>query len=139
MYKYLSLGRFHAHSYKYDSVLLLGSMLLVKCTSNFTVIRSVSATLPPQPPMPRVPLVCTYSKEFSDEMMFPQDGLCDVIFYDSLYCNNENKFADPPSSDLSDFLDLSTGLKKTEFGISVAFRWVCHSPLCSERRLLKRS
>lgn len=67
-------------------------------------------------------------------MEFPEDGLCDVIFYDSLYCNDENAFLDSPSSDLSEFLDLLKGFKKTAFGISVSYRYLSLLSLRSRKR-----
>ncbi|KAH7970552.1 hypothetical protein HPB49_010390 [Dermacentor silvarum] len=70
------------------------------------------------PPKLTYPLVCTVSTLYRKSMALPSDGVCDYLFYDSLYKDNMNIFTEPLSNDLYDFLKRAGQHKTTEFGLS---------------------
>ncbi|XP_077520111.1 uncharacterized protein LOC144129926 [Amblyomma americanum] len=50
------------------------------------------STTPEKKLMARTPLVCVFGNRTDWKMHFPEDGLCDLVFYDSLYGHEANTF-----------------------------------------------
>ncbi|KAH7950242.1 hypothetical protein HPB49_021552 [Dermacentor silvarum] len=74
--------------------------------------------------MNRQPLLCTMGTNTYLTSMFPRDGLCDYIFYDSIYKEDISTF-DPPdelNSDLRIFVEQRKEYSITAFGISFGFK-----------------
>ncbi|XP_077489261.1 uncharacterized protein LOC144100098 [Amblyomma americanum] len=74
------------------------------------------------------PMVCTIGSKLSSGAMLPDDGLCDYIFYDSIYKNRRNLLLDPNNfgNDLRIFLDSYNTYRTTAFGIAFAFKSTRH-------------
>nr|XP_050047016.2 uncharacterized protein LOC126543920 [Dermacentor andersoni] len=66
----------------------------------------------------RVPMVCSVSNAFGADGVLPADGVCDALFYDSLYRDDRNKLPGPYDGGLERFLDLSRAMRYTGFGVS---------------------
>lgn len=70
-----------------------------------------------------MPLICTYShEEDAVNVSFPDDGLCDFIFYDSLHCDDENDIYENDAAYFIQAVERSTGFNKTQFGLSISTR-----------------
>lgn len=71
-------------------------------------------------------LLCTYGAKTNASTVFPSDGLCDFIFFDSVYKNDRNFLADSENFgvDLQHFLSAIPKYSKTAFGVGFAFEWV---------------
>ncbi|XP_050030015.2 uncharacterized protein [Dermacentor andersoni] len=69
------------------------------------------------------PLVCTMGTTLNSTEMFPPDGLCEYIFYDSLYREGRNSIVSPEQFDpnLRTFMDVAPTYRITAFGIGVTF------------------
>ncbi|XP_077491616.1 uncharacterized protein LOC144102177 [Amblyomma americanum] len=98
-------------------------------------VATAAPTVPPEPSTksPREalnerPLVCTMGSKISTGAMFPDDGLCDYIFYDSIYKNRRNLLLNPRKfgNDLRIFLDSYSKYKITAFGLGFAFKQSRH-------------
>ncbi|KAH7958174.1 hypothetical protein HPB51_027842 [Rhipicephalus microplus] len=66
------------------------------------------------------PLVCTVSTKFHRTDSLPHDGLCDYLFYDSLYKGGNNSLARTLSFDVEAFVAHARRHTFTEFGMSFA-------------------
>ncbi|KAL1439459.1 hypothetical protein MTO96_010204 [Rhipicephalus appendiculatus] len=66
------------------------------------------------------PLVCTVSVAYRQSTGLPSDGVCDYLFYDSLYKGSANAFTDPLGPDVNDFVQRAGQHRSTEFGLSFA-------------------
>ncbi|XP_037526273.1 uncharacterized protein LOC119403406 [Rhipicephalus sanguineus] len=66
------------------------------------------------------PLVCTVSTSYRQSTALPSDGVCDYLFYDSLYKGNANAFTEPLGPDVNDFVQRAGQHRTTEFGLSFA-------------------
>ncbi|XP_054923944.1 uncharacterized protein [Dermacentor andersoni] len=69
------------------------------------------------------PLLCTYGTETNGSTLFPDDGLCDLIFYDSAYKHDRNLPTLPASlsESMNAVLSASLGYRTTEIGIAFAY------------------
>ncbi|XP_049511423.1 uncharacterized protein LOC119464024 [Dermacentor silvarum] len=78
-------------------------------------------TIKPLPwPAGKVPLVCAVSNAFGGESNdLPPDGLCDLLFFDSLYRDGRNLMGAPYEDGFKRFLEL--GRQKRATGIGVSF------------------
>ncbi|KAH7981055.1 hypothetical protein HPB49_021138 [Dermacentor silvarum] len=74
------------------------------------------------------PLVCTIGRRLNSTQMFPPDGLCEYIFFDSLYKLGRNSFAEPSlfEPNLLIFIDTAPLYQITAFGIGITFDAVYH-------------
>ncbi|KAL1427315.1 hypothetical protein MTO96_017603 [Rhipicephalus appendiculatus] len=91
---------------------------------------AIMSTYSPDTPVNRQPLLCTMGSGSFTTQMFPPDGLCDYIFYDSVYKANITTF-DPPDevdSDLLLFVEKRKDYESTDFGIGFSFK---HAPYVS--------
>ncbi|KAK8772263.1 hypothetical protein V5799_024493 [Amblyomma americanum] len=68
------------------------------------------------------PLVCAVSNQYTQSVVLPDDGVCDFIFYDSLYKGNSNIFTEPLSPDVSFFVQDGKNYTHTELGFSFDIR-----------------
>ncbi|KAL1427598.1 hypothetical protein MTO96_017296 [Rhipicephalus appendiculatus] len=60
-----------------------------------------SSSVPPattRKPMTKTPLVCVFGNRIDWKMHFPDDGLCDFVFYDSLYGHPGQQVPRPTST-----------------------------------------
>ncbi|KAH6936510.1 hypothetical protein HPB50_018587 [Hyalomma asiaticum] len=65
-------------------------------------------------------LLCTMAAvHFSSTFVFPADGLCDIITFNSLFVNGGNTLSPPYDDDLSNFLSTASGHRITEYGIGI--------------------
>ncbi|XP_054926774.1 uncharacterized protein [Dermacentor andersoni] len=64
-------------------------------------------------------LICTVSVVGQDRLSVPQDGLCDFLFYDSLYRPQGDTLVKEPGAPLVKFLSTAAISKKTDHGCSV--------------------
>ncbi|KAH7950044.1 hypothetical protein HPB49_018995 [Dermacentor silvarum] len=82
-------------------------------------------------------MVCTMSDRITSRLQFPTDGLCDFIFFDSLYKNGSNMLSDPAtySSSLNIFLNDHRAYRRTTLGVGLAF----DNLLAAETDLRKRN
>ncbi|KAL1445714.1 hypothetical protein MTO96_044870 [Rhipicephalus appendiculatus] len=65
------------------------------------------------------PLLCTVSNNFNAQSKLPPDGLCDLLFYDSLYRDDRNEVNGPFDEGAQRFLDLPNKMKLTGIGVSL--------------------
>ncbi|KAH7950245.1 hypothetical protein HPB49_021555 [Dermacentor silvarum] len=72
------------------------------------------------------PLLCTYGTKTNTSTLFPDDGLCDFIFYDSAYNHGRNSPTSPASfsESMKAVLAASLRYKTTEIGIAFAFDYM---------------
>ncbi|KAH7960694.1 hypothetical protein HPB49_022350 [Dermacentor silvarum] len=90
----------------------------------------------PPPPVRRTPsppitqsaikpqsLLCTFGNKTNSNTVFPPNGVCDYIFYDSMYKNNRNPLIGNWDYDLLAILSKAqqADRTKTQFGVSFAF------------------
>ncbi|XP_075559355.1 uncharacterized protein LOC142590837 [Dermacentor variabilis] len=66
--------------------------------------------------MIRGPLLCTVSVHFTETSLLPEDGECDIIFYESFYV--KNRPSDWKDSGLDHFLKLGRTMHRTSVGAS---------------------
>ncbi|KAH6943323.1 hypothetical protein HPB50_019463 [Hyalomma asiaticum] len=72
----------------------------------------------------RQPLLCTMGATTYLPLMKPHDGLCDYLFFDSIYKRGISTF-DPPDeidNDLYIFVEKRKGYRTTAFGISFSYK-----------------
>ncbi|KAH6933824.1 hypothetical protein HPB50_018308 [Hyalomma asiaticum] len=86
------------------------------------------APTPPPPPRPQSSikpqsLLCTFGNRTNYGTVFPADGVCDYVFYDSMYKNNHNPLVGNWDYDVYSILSKAqkTDRKKTQFGLGFAF------------------
>uniref|UniRef100_A0A131YV15 Chitinase n=1 Tax=Rhipicephalus appendiculatus TaxID=34631 RepID=A0A131YV15_RHIAP len=72
------------------------------------------------------PLLCTMGEEASTVNAFPYDGLCDYIFFDSLYKKGRNWLTrrDTYGSSLNTFIDQHPDYKSTSLGVGFAYGYL---------------
>ncbi|XP_049523126.1 uncharacterized protein LOC125945422 [Dermacentor silvarum] len=82
-----------------------------------------ASTAAPSEMMDDQPLVCTIGRRLNSTQMFPPDGLCEYIFFDSLYKLGRNSFAEPSlfEPNLLIFIDTAPQYQITAFGIGITF------------------
>ncbi|KAL3244381.1 hypothetical protein MRX96_047214 [Rhipicephalus microplus] len=65
-------------------------------------------------------LICTVSvAESPEKLMIPKDGVCDFLFYDSLYMKFGDTLVKEPGPQLLTFLRAAASSKNTDYGCSV--------------------
>ncbi|XP_049524100.1 uncharacterized protein LOC125945835 [Dermacentor silvarum] len=90
-------------------------------TAAFTTPRTTTTTkftrvLPTQSdPFPDYQLLCTVSSKFTSQSAYPTEGLCDFVFYESLYSGQKNRLGGPYDDGFNHFLE---GWENTELGVS---------------------
>ncbi|XP_075529960.1 uncharacterized protein LOC142563290 [Dermacentor variabilis] len=83
------------------------------------VTAPTTTTIQPLPwPAGKVPLVCAVSNEFSESDNLPPDGLCDLLFFDSLYRDGRNLVGGPYEGGFERFLKLGRQMRATGVGVS---------------------
>ncbi|KAK8761744.1 hypothetical protein V5799_026988 [Amblyomma americanum] len=82
-----------------------------------------ASTKSPRLSMDEQPLVCTMGSRTNSVQMFPQDGLCEYLFFDSVDKDNRNPLALPNEwdIDLRVFLNAPSRYSTTAFGVGFAF------------------
>ncbi|KAH7954433.1 hypothetical protein HPB49_018376 [Dermacentor silvarum] len=82
---------------------------------------STTPSTPERKPMTKNPLVCVFGNRIDWKMHFPEDGLCDLVFYDSLYVHRGNTFQAGGNftADLRRWLAAVKAYNVTEPGIGV--------------------
>ncbi|KAL3185815.1 hypothetical protein MRX96_028701 [Rhipicephalus microplus] len=83
-----------------------------------------------EPPVPQSSIrpqsvLCTFGSRTNYGTIFPADGLCDYIVYDSIYKNNKNPLIANWDYDLYSILSKAqkTDMTKTQFGLGFAFEY----------------
>ncbi|XP_070380530.1 uncharacterized protein [Dermacentor albipictus] len=91
----------------------------------------VASTAAPSQMMDDQPLVCTVGRRLNSTRMFPPDGLCEYIFFDSLYKQGRNSIVAPEGFDtnLRTFIDVAPLHEITAFGVGITFDSVHHLEL----------
>ncbi|XP_070379085.1 uncharacterized protein [Dermacentor albipictus] len=71
------------------------------------------------------PLLCTYGMHTNQSTQFPDDGLCDLIFFDSAYKDNTNLLSLPSSfgENMNAFLSAARHYGRTDFGVAFAYEY----------------
>ncbi|KAM7291869.1 uncharacterized protein ISCGN_028440 [Ixodes scapularis] len=82
--------------------------------------------LPPGWPSDKMPIVCTVGDWMKPTTVGPKDGICDYVFYDSLYSKESGSFVDANAGSLQVFLKfIQTMIQNkraiTEFGLAINF------------------
>ncbi|XP_077491666.1 uncharacterized protein LOC144102230 [Amblyomma americanum] len=92
-------------------------------TATDTSITPTASTQSPRTVMDQQPLVCTMGSRTSFLQMFPPDGLCEYIFFDSVEKGNRNQLAFPKrwGNDLRIFIAAYARYNTTAFGIGFAY------------------
>ncbi|XP_075724137.1 uncharacterized protein LOC142766802 [Rhipicephalus microplus] len=74
------------------------------------------------------PLVCTMGVRTNSTQMFPPDGLCEYLFYDSLYIMGRNTFVPRDQFDvhLKTFVEIASSYKTTSFGVGFTYSSAYH-------------
>ncbi|KAL1430355.1 hypothetical protein MTO96_015063 [Rhipicephalus appendiculatus] len=67
------------------------------------------------------PLVCVYGSGFNESLEFPEEGLCDLTVFDSLYKDDRNPWPEP-DQDLLHFLSAARRQRNSQFGLSFDYR-----------------
>ncbi|KAH7943384.1 hypothetical protein HPB52_007693 [Rhipicephalus sanguineus] len=72
--------------------------------------------------------------------MFPPDGLCEYLFYDSLYKEGRNTFDAPDQFDtnLRTFVDIAPTYKTTAFGIGFSYNSAFHLQFYLRQQVTKK-
>ncbi|KAL1470879.1 hypothetical protein MTO96_040227, partial [Rhipicephalus appendiculatus] len=65
---------------------------------------------------PRGPFLCTVSVNFTESSLLPEDGLCDIIFYESFYVKNSP--LEWNDTGLDHFFELGRSMQHTSIGAS---------------------
>ncbi|KAL3179588.1 hypothetical protein MRX96_037971 [Rhipicephalus microplus] len=82
----------------------------------FPVKRSTTSL--PQRPVASNALVCVVHEDFNrTSLAFPPDGLCDLMFFDSLLTKGGNRLAPPYQENFQYFLDTAQQHSSTEYGV----------------------
>ncbi|XP_075742020.1 uncharacterized protein LOC142794513 [Rhipicephalus microplus] len=97
----------------------------VRTHANVTTSKRPSSvpTASTRKPITKTPLVCVFGNRIDWKMHFPDDGLCDFVFYDSLYGHPDNRFqADVYNftADLRRWLAAAATYDVSEGGLAVA-------------------
>ncbi|KAL1427320.1 hypothetical protein MTO96_017608 [Rhipicephalus appendiculatus] len=90
-----------------------------------TTSRQRSSTVPKKKVLGAYPLLCTYGMQTNGSTLFPEDGLCDLIFFDSAYKDNQNVLSLPSSfgDNMKAFLAAATSYRVTDFGVAFAYEY----------------
>ncbi|KAL3196969.1 hypothetical protein MRX96_053935 [Rhipicephalus microplus] len=104
------------------------SQLTSSAMERVTTTPTTPSSLPPTPPRKQSSikpqsLLCTFGNKTNYGTTFPADGVCDYIFYDSMYKNNKNPLVANWDYDVYSILSKAqkTDKKKTQFGLGFAF------------------
>ncbi|KAL1443559.1 hypothetical protein MTO96_030296, partial [Rhipicephalus appendiculatus] len=66
-------------------------------------------------------LFCTVREGFTRQtLVFPPDGLCDIITFDSLFTSSNSSLSPPYRDDFTYFLEVAALHQKTEYGIGIS-------------------
>ncbi|XP_065296152.1 uncharacterized protein [Dermacentor albipictus] len=66
-------------------------------------------------------LICTFGTKLNSATVFPPDGLCNYIFFDSLYKNGTNKLDGDSSPNFIYFKEKAMEHNETNFGVGLDF------------------
>ncbi|KAH8037921.1 hypothetical protein HPB51_018409 [Rhipicephalus microplus] len=104
------------------------SQLTSSAMERVTTTPTTPSSLLPTPPRKQSSikpqsLLCTFGNKTNYGTIFPADGVCDYIFYDSMYKNNKNPLVANWDYDVYSILSKAqkTDKKKTQFGLGFAF------------------
>ncbi|XP_077489263.1 uncharacterized protein LOC144100099 [Amblyomma americanum] len=89
-----------------------------------TTTTTSTSTVSPRQALPERPMVCTVGTNLRTPLMIPEDGLCDYLFYDSIFKDNRNVLVNPKGfeNDMKIFAGNYRKFKQTAFGIGFAFK-----------------
>ncbi|XP_077485926.1 uncharacterized protein LOC144097000 [Amblyomma americanum] len=95
----------------------------VTATDTSATITPHTTPQSPRRVMDQQPLVCTMGSKTSFAQMFPPDGLCEYVFFDSVEKENRNPLAFPNrwGNDLRIFVAAYAQYNTTAFGIGFAY------------------
>ncbi|KAH7968193.1 hypothetical protein HPB52_006870 [Rhipicephalus sanguineus] len=85
----------------------------------------VTTTTSTAAPVPRsvsllYSLFCTVREGFTRQtLLFPPDGLCDIITFDSLFTSNDSSLSPPYKDDFKYFMEVAAQHRNTEYGIGI--------------------
>ncbi|XP_075526589.1 uncharacterized protein LOC142558327 [Dermacentor variabilis] len=66
---------------------------------------------------PAAPLICTVGDTMTRTMAFPEDGICDVIVFDSIEKENVNPLGGPHTESFKAFLEKALNQSNTLYGV----------------------
>ncbi|KAL1424329.1 hypothetical protein MTO96_020320 [Rhipicephalus appendiculatus] len=92
-------------------------------TSTTTTTASSTTTTKAPKKLPLVGLLlCTLRSGYSSgTFVFPEDGLCAITTFNSLFVSGGNRLSPPYKQDLITFLKTAGGHRKTEYGIGIDY------------------
>nr|XP_054925851.1 uncharacterized protein LOC126529576 [Dermacentor andersoni] len=82
---------------------------------------SDTVTSPPDERTLSQSVICTFGTKLNSATVFPPDGLCDCIFFDSLYKNGTNKLDGDSSPNFMYFKKKAMEHNETNFGVGLDF------------------
>lgn len=78
-------------------------------------------------------LLCTLGTiDFSKTFIYPLDGVCDLITFDSLFVAGGTTLSPPYSADFKTFLNIASGHRLTAYGIGIDHNFCRNQNLMSE-------
>ncbi|KAL1486709.1 hypothetical protein MTO96_008782 [Rhipicephalus appendiculatus] len=109
-------------------------------TTTTTTVTPTAYTVAPSEVIDDEPLVCTMGIRTNSTQMFPPDGLCEYLFYDSLYLQGRNTFAAPNQFDINlrTFVDIAPSYSTTSFGIGFSYNSALHLQLYLQQQATKK-
>ncbi|XP_077490937.1 uncharacterized protein LOC144101677 [Amblyomma americanum] len=87
---------------------------------------TMETTTKRRPALDASTLMCTYGTETNTTTMFPEDGVCDLIFFDSAYKKYINVPTQPQTfgTGMKSFLAAASRYESTEFGVAFAYLYI---------------
>ncbi|KAL1437443.1 hypothetical protein MTO96_048931 [Rhipicephalus appendiculatus] len=91
---------------------------MASTATSMTMQLETTTMAPAQRPVPSNALICVVHEDFNrTSLAFPPDGLCDLMFFDSLLTQGGNRLAPPYQENFQYFLDTAQQHNSTEYGV----------------------
>lgn len=108
-------------SKRYSSTTYEGDSSITSEPTSEGTQHSDMVTSPPEETNLSQSLICTFGTKLNPTTVFPPDGLCDFIFFDSLYQNGTNKLDGDSSPNFMYFMEKAMEHNETTFGVGLDF------------------
>lgn len=87
----------------------------------------------PVRPLNPTPLLCVLGDDLKESTLFPPDGLCDYVFFDSMQKEGCSKLGNQYDEGFHKFIDVASEYTSSEFGVGFDFMsWSQMSKLVEE-------